>query len=196
MGAGKTSMYLHLRLGRAIPSHTSMQLTTTTFAPKCNDAGASKPITVVDVPGEPRLNYQLLAELPSAAVLVCVLDATALPTHAKEAAQVLYDVLTHAAVQRQEPALVIAANKSDERGAASPAAVRATLETELERVRLARTTMQDTSERTRQHRGIAAGNPDVPFSFDQLDSPVEFVACSASKPSLASVVAFMVKNTR
>ena len=62
MSAGKTSMYLHLRFGRSIPSHTSMQLTSATFAPKCEGASASdKPITVVDVPGEPRLNYQLLA---------------------------------------------------------------------------------------------------------------------------------------
>ena len=62
MGAGKTSMYLHLRFGRLIPSHTSMQLTSATFAPKCEGAsGSDKPITVVDVPGEPRLNYQLLA---------------------------------------------------------------------------------------------------------------------------------------
>ena len=130
MGGGKTSMYLHLRFGRAIPSHTSMQLTSATFAPKCEGAsGSDKPLTVVDVPGEPRLNYQLLAELSSASVLVCVLDATKLPTHAKEAAQVLYDVLTHESVQRRAPALVIAANKSDVRGAASPDTVRATLET-------------------------------------------------------------------
>ena len=62
MGGGKTSMYLHLRFGRVIPSHTSMQLTSATFAPKCEGAsGSDKPITVVDVPGEPRLNYQLLA---------------------------------------------------------------------------------------------------------------------------------------
>ena len=62
----------------------------------------------------------MVAELSSAAVLVCVVDATALPTQAKEAAQVLYDVLTHDAVQRRSPALVIAANKCDERGAAKP----------------------------------------------------------------------------
>jgi len=195
MGAGKTSMYLQLRFGRAIPSHTSMQLTTSTFAPKCNDAGASKPITVVDVPGEPRLNYQLLAELPSAAVLVCVLDATALPTHAKEAAQVLYDVLTHAAVQRQEPALVIAANKSDERGAASPAAVRATLETELERVRLARTTMQDISGRSNRKGSLA--DPDGPaFTFAQLRPAVEVLSTSAgAQPSLGPLLAAVRRHT-
>ena len=69
MGAGKTSMYLHLRFGHAIPSHTSMRVTTSTFTPQGGgNAAAYKPLTVVDVPGEPRLNYQLLAELPSAAV--------------------------------------------------------------------------------------------------------------------------------
>lgn len=191
MGGGKTSMYLHLRFGRVIPSHTSMQLTSATFAPKCEGAsGSDKPITVVDVPGEPRLNYQLLAELSSASVLVCVLDATKLPTHAKEAAQVLYDVLTHESVQRRSPALVIAANKSDVRGAASPDTVRATLETELQRVRLARTTMQDISGRSSKAKGSLA-DPDGPnFSFDQLRPAVEVLPTAAGEaPKLAPLLA-------
>ena len=189
MGAGKTSMYLHLRFGRAIPSHTSMQLTSATFAPKCEGAsGSHKPITVVDVPGEPRLNYQLLAELSSATVLVCVLDATRLPTHAKEAAQVLYDVLTHETVQRRAPALVIAANKSDVRGAASPDSVRATLETELQRVRLARTTMQDISGSSLAKGSLA--DPDGPdFHFDQLRPAVQVLPTAAGEaPKLAPLL--------
>ena len=62
-------------------------------------------------------------------------------------------MLTHESVQRRAPALVIAANKSDVRGAASPEMVRATLETELQRVRLARTTMQDISGRSSKAKG-------------------------------------------
>jgi hypothetical protein len=86
---------------------------------------------------------------------------------------VLYDVLTHESVQRRSPALVIAANKSDVRGAASPDTVRATLETELQRVRLARTTMQDISGRSSKAKGSLA-DPDGPnFSFDQLRPAVE-----------------------
>jgi signal recognition particle receptor subunit beta len=195
MGAGKTSMYLHLRFGHAIPSHTSMRVTTSTFTPQGGgNAAAYKPLTVVDVPGEPRLNYQLLAELPSAAVLVCVLDATALPTHAKEAAQVLYDVLTHEAVQRRSPALVIAANKSDERGAAPLDKVRATLETELQRVRLARTTMQDISGKSKS-KGCLADPDGLAFTFKQLHSAVEVLATSTGdRPQLAHLLAALRRH--
>ena len=193
MGAGKTSTHLHLRFGRHIPSHTSMQLTTATFVPKVGPPGGA--LTVVDAPGESRLAYHLRAELPSAAVLVCVIDATALPTQAAQAAQVLYDVLTDDSVQRRSPPLIVAANHSDQRGAAAPAAVRKTLETELQRVRLARTTMQDTSGRSTLKGGLA--DPSAPpFSFDQLAGPaVEVVATAAgAQPKLEPLLAAIRKH--
>lgn len=192
MGGGKTSMYLHLRFGRQIPSHTSMQLTSATFRPQCEGPSA-KPLTLVDAPGESRLMYQLVAQLPSATVLVCVLDATALSTQAKEAAQVLYDVLTHEAVQRRSPALIIAANKSDERGAAAPSTVRSTLETELQRVRLARTTMQDTSGRCNLRGGLA--DPEGPsFSFNQIRPAVEIISTAAgTQPKLEPLMSLVRK---
>ena len=193
MGAGKTSMHLHLRFGRHIPSHTSMQPTTATFVPKAGPPGGA--LTVVDAPGEPRLaSMHLRSELPGAAVLVCVVDATALQAQAAQAAQVLYDVLTDDSVQRRSPPLIIAANHSDARGAAAPAAVRKTLETELQRVRLARTTMQDTSGRSTLKGGLA--DPSAPpFSFDQLAGPpVEVVATAAgAQPKLEPLLAAVRK---
>ena len=139
--------------------------------------------------------YQLLAEVGGAAVLVCVVDATSLQRQAREAAQVLYDVLTHDAVQRRAPALIIAANKSDERGAAGPAAVRSALETELQRVRLARMTMQDTTEQSTRKGGLA--DPDAPaFSFDQLRPTVEVIATSAAaQPNLEPLLALLRRTT-
>ena len=76
----------------------------------------------------------------------------------------------------------------------SPLAARKALETEVTRVRLARTTLQDTAERSRPLRGIAAGDPDQPFSFDQLGDSVQFVACSAAKPELADIKSFIFKH--
>ena len=128
----------------------------------------SRVVQLTDAPGSGRLRGHLMSELPGTAALVCILDGTALAAHAKEAAQLLYDTLTHEAIERSPPPLLVAVNKSDAAGAAAPAMARKLLEAEVARVRLARTTMQDTSERTRALRGIAAGDPDEPFSFDQV----------------------------
>ena len=65
----------------------------------------------------------------------------------KDAAGVLYDVLSHEAVARRAPRLLVVLNKSDLKGAAAAAAARKQLEAEMESVKLARTTLQDTSER-------------------------------------------------
>jgi len=193
--SGKTSIQLRLRFGRVSPTVTSMQSTTATVALKADNGRAGRSVQLTDAPGSGRLRGHLMSELPGTAAFVCVLDGTSMAAHAKEAAQLLYDVLTHEAIERAPPPLLIAVNKSDMPGASAPAAARKLLEAEVSRVRLARTTMQDTSERTRQRRGIAAGSADEPFSFDQLGSAVEFIACSATKPELTKLTDFMLQHT-
>lgn len=167
-GGGKTAMHLQLRFGRLAQTVTSMQPTSASVT---LPAESGRTITLVDAPGSGRLRSHLMGELPDAAVLVCVLDGTRLATHAKEAADLLYDVLTQEAVDRSSPPLLFAVNKSDEKGAAAPAAARKALEEEVGRVRRARTTLDDTGGQARL-RGIARGDMDQPFSFDSLPSEV------------------------
>ena len=199
MGGGKTAMYVRLRFGRTLPTHTSLSQSKHTFA--VADAavagggggGGGRALTVVDAPGTGRLRHQLLAELPNCALLVCVLDATQLAPQAKDAAGVLYDVLSHEAVARRAPRLLVVLNKSDLKGAAAAAAARKQLEAEMESVKLARTTLQDTSERAA--RGALPEGADGRFSFAALRGGVDFVASSATKdaPGLGELVAAMNK---
>jgi len=196
VGSGKTALYLRYRFGRTPPTVTSMVPNSAAVAISDEQGGAKRTVFLIDTPGSGRLRGHLFGELAGAAALVCVIDGTALAAHAKEAAQLLYDVLTHESVERSPPPLLIAVNKSDMAGAMSPAAARKALETEVTRVRLARTTMQDTSERSRPLRGIAAGDTSQPFSFEQLGSSVEFVSCSAVKPELRALSQFVLHHTR
>ena len=196
VGSGKTGLYLRFRFGRTTPTVTSMQPTSAVTVIADEQGGSKRSVLVVDTPGSGRLRGHLFGELAGSAALVCVIDGTALGPHAKEAAQLLYDVLTHESVERSPPPLLIAINKCDLPGAVTPSVALKALETEVTRVRLARTTMQDTLERSRPLRGIAAGDPDQPFSFDQLGSEVECVACSATKPELAQLSQFILKHTR
>jgi signal recognition particle receptor subunit beta len=185
VGAGKSALLHRLQFGRVVPTVSSMLPANEVFAPVGLDV---KPANIVDVPGSGRLRAQLLEEASSASALVCVIDGTQLAVQAREAAGMLFEVLSHEAVLRSQPPLLIAVNKQDCAGAATTAAARKAIEQEVQRVRLARTTMQDTSGREKQLRGIAGGSPDSPFSFDELDNAFVVAGTSVTKPELSPVL--------
>lgn len=192
MGSGKTSLCLQLRFGRASPTLTSMQVTTA----RCTLQGEKAPCSVqlVDAPGSGRLRPQLQAEAATSAVLVCVLDGTRLPATSKEAAGMLFDILAMEQVERRSPPLLIVINKSDARGAASQQVARSMLEAEVQKVRLARTTMQDTSGRSKRLSGIMDATD--AFTFGQLAHAVEFVASSATQPELGALSRALAKHMK
>uniref|UniRef100_A0A6U5MZ47 Signal recognition particle receptor subunit beta n=1 Tax=Calcidiscus leptoporus TaxID=127549 RepID=A0A6U5MZ47_9EUKA len=188
-GGGKTALALQIRFGRLAPTLPSMQTTTATCTLPGERADSPRGFSVelVDVPGSGRLRAQLLVEAGSAGVLVCVLDATAMQLHCKEAAGILFDVLSHSAVCSRALPLVVVLNKCDVRGAANLQAARLSLEGEVQKVRLARTTMKDTSDDSKLAGGIADMSSGS-FSFDQMGVPVEFVSTSALQPNLHAFV--------
>jgi len=191
VGGGKSAVNHQLRYGRMVPTVSSMAVASATFVPVipsgADGAPPAKPATVVDVPGSGRLRMQLLEEASSASALLCVLDGTQLATQAREAAGMLFEVLSHDPVARRKLPVLVAVNKSDTPGAASPLVARKAIEQEVQRVRLARTTMADTSGRDKTYKGIAEDDGQ-PFSFDSLDTNVvNFASISATKPELAAV---------
>jgi len=135
------------------------------------------------------MRTQLLEEAATASALLCVLDGTQLAAQAREAAGMLFEVLSHDPIVRRKLPVLVAVNKSDVLSVATPLAARKALEQELQRVRLARTTMADTSgrDKTTLH-GVAADDGGL-FSFDKLDTnAVSFASTSATKPELTKVL--------
>lgn len=184
VGGGKSAIYHRLRFGRVVPTVSSLTVTDATFVPHGREG---KPANVVDVPGSGRLRAQLLQQASSASALLCVLDGTQLGAQAREAAGMLFEVLAHDPVARRKVPVTVAVNKADAPGAATPTAARKAIEQEVQRVRLARTTMGDTSGRDKTYRGIAEDDGQ-PFSFDHLETnAVSFAATSATKPELSAV---------
>ena len=196
VGGGKTALFNQIRYGRTIPSVSSMEPASGSFAPRGGEA-TTRQVHAIDMPGTGRLRARLLEEAAGAAALVCVLDGTQLVAQARDAAQQLFDVLSHETVARRRPPLLVVVNKSDVGGScATPAAARKALEQEVPRIRLARTTMEDTSDRSKPPKGSIAEDHEGAFSFDQLGSPVQFAATSATKPDVAALIAFALKHAR
>jgi len=197
VGSGKTALYHRLKHGRVPPTVSSMEPASGQLMLSADNGngGAGTPVHVCDMPGSGRLRGQLKEEAVRAAALVCVLDGTQLAAQAREAAGMLFDVYSHEAIARRPPALLVAVNKHDAVSCATPAAARKAIEQEVQRVRLARTTMEDTSGRSKALRGVADDSAG-PFTFDQLGGTVTFAAISATKPNVAALVEFALKHAR
>lgn len=190
VGGGKSALYCRLKQGRIMPTVSSMEPATASFVLHGTNGS---PVRVCDMPGSGRLRESLKEEAARSAALVCVLDGTQLAAQVREAAGMIFDVFSHDTVAQRPPALLVVVNKLDTAGCATPAAARKALEQEVQRVRLARTTMRDTSGSSRQVRGIADDTA-AAFTFDQLGSECVFGTISVTKPSVEPVLAFAQKH--
>ncbi|KAI0054016.1 P-loop containing nucleoside triphosphate hydrolase protein [Auriscalpium vulgare] len=143
--AGKTAVLSTLVYRQTLPSHTSLQTNTSVLTLLNN-----KTVTLVDVPGHPRIRDQLLDHLSDAKAVIFVVDASTVSRNGAAVAEHLHKVLhaiTSLPPSHTPPALLILAHKSDllKTGAASAAAVpdqlainrvRTVLERELEKRRV------------------------------------------------------------
>ncbi|KAJ1638539.1 signal recognition particle receptor beta subunit-domain-containing protein [Pavlovales sp. CCMP2436] len=197
-GAGKTAMFVQLRDGRDIPTHMSQAANEDTFAVSvARQDGKPTPLSplhVVDCPGAPQLQPQMLTRIGAAGVIVCVLDASDPLTHAKLAAGVLYEVFTTDAMRRLRVPVLIACNKSDSAKAMRAVQLRGLIEKEIDRIQHSRSSMQDLSDKTQGTRVSPVG---VPFTFKEAPCiEVDLADCCAKKPGLEPVLDFIGKHLK
>ena len=125
VGAGKTALYHQLKHGRVVPTVSSMEPASGSFALRAPNGSepappTGAPIHVCDMPGTGRLRVRLRDEAAGASALVCMLDGTQLAAQAREAAGMLFDMYSHETVGRRPPPLLVAVNKLDLAGCATP----------------------------------------------------------------------------
>lgn len=181
-GGGKTVL-THLICDGEIPDTiTSMKPATHSFS-----AGKSRPTTVVDFPGHPRLRSQLSDSLRRTKKIIFVIDSSKVQTQIRDTAEFLYDLFTNPAMDNGPP-LLIACNKSDIPGARPPARVKLALQQEIEKIRKTRQSLEVVGDSD----VIPLGRDGVEFSIER-DSPVEvsFSATSAKTRTIDSINAFI-----
>jgi signal recognition particle receptor subunit beta len=168
-GAGKTLTFVQLRDGRDIPTHTSMSANDDTFVLKAarqgNQPAPETPVHVVDCPGAPQLQPQMLSRVAGAGVIVCMLDASDPLEQSKHVAGVLYELFLSDAMRRLRIPILIACNHSDSAKAMRSVQLRGLIEKGIDRIQLSRTTMQDLSDKAQGSRISPEG---VPFTFREV----------------------------
>lgn len=147
-------------------------------------------VRVLDLPGHPRLRSKLEQYLKDASAVVLIIDSADITPNKTEAAEDLFEVLTHPVVARRRVPVLLACNKADlETQAHSVEFCRRTIEKQLDAMRKTRLALGGDAG-----RAIGAlGKPDKPLCLTALRSPISAASISAEKGDVAEVVRFLAK---
>jgi signal recognition particle receptor subunit beta len=191
--AGKTTLFFQLKDGSLHNGVVaSMGDNAAAIALRSNRGGAKR-ASLLDVPGHHSSRHRLEAALSDAAAVVFLVDAVDVTPHRTEAADMLYEVLTHPGVARSRVPILIACNKMDlEMEAHSVDFIRKTLEKQLDAMRRTRTAA--IGKDAGGGAPPALGPPGKPFSFGGLANKVTLAQASAKTGALDEVVAFIAAS--
>jgi hypothetical protein len=173
---------------------------------------ASPAVRLVDFPGAGQLRAGLLRAAADVGAIIIAVDSHGTGSHISAAADLLYDVLTSAALGNREggpPAVMVVATKADRSGGASVASLRRALEGDLERLKVSRSAIGvagqggegagRAAEEEEEGAVLTLGRRGEPFSFD-ADAPLGMglawgsASCRGQGgPGLGEVLAFILK---
>jgi len=201
-GAGKTALFFRLR--DCVPVDTVSSLKPLSDIIKIkpqaegSDSGAAGgddgadddafgPVEVVDFPGHNRLRGKLAEQIGEARCIVYVVDSEG-KQKLKDAAEHLYELLTHPDVCELHTPILLALNKIDLPGARTEKFVMEELDREIEQMRVSRSACLEGQDQADSYLGIDGEK------FKLLEhSPVPIEACrvSVKKPQLQPVYDFL-----
>ncbi|GAX76126.1 hypothetical protein CEUSTIGMA_g3569.t1 [Chlamydomonas eustigma] len=153
----------------------------------CQVLGAGS-VRMVDVPGHERSRSKLDKHLKDAKAIVFVLDAADITPHKAEAAEELFEILTHPTASRRKVPLLIACNKMDlDTQAHSLEFIRKTLEKQLDAMRKTRTTLSPEAKA----KAAVLGKPEKPFKLSGLRNKITIAPMSALKGDISAIYSFL-----
>lgn len=168
--SGKTTMFHQLLEGSTqLGTVASMQANVAEgllASEKAAGGPAKRPLFLVDIPGHPRVRGQVDRHAERAAGVVFVIDSVDFMPRKTEAAEQLYEVLSHPALARRRVPLLLACNKQDMGTKAHTVEfIRKRLEKELDQLRSTRSTLGDVGGNA-AGGGVQLGVPGEPFTFE------------------------------
>ncbi|MEW5300154.1 MAG: hypothetical protein WDW36_003105 [Sanguina aurantia] len=192
-GAGKTTLLTQLRDGSVHSGTVSSMQENEALCKIQYEGGRSKVAKVIDVPGHPRLRHKLEQHLKDALVVVYVIDAADITPHKLEAAEGLFEVLTHPHISGRKINVLLACNKVDlETQAHSVDFIRRTLEKQLDAMRKTRMALTTDGGGF----GTALGRADRSFTLSAARSPISMASISAEHGDLKELHQFLSRLIR
>lgn len=188
---GKTTLFYRLKDGTThLGTVASMQENEGSCQIRNDKDRVVGNVRLMDLPGHPRLRSKLEQYLKDASAVILVIDSADITPNKTEAAEDLFEVLTHPTVARRRLPVLLACNKADlETQAHSVDFCRRTIEKQLDAMRKTRIALGGESGRAI----TALGKPDKPLSLSTLRSPISATSISAEKGDVAEVTRFLAK---
>ncbi|KAG2494261.1 hypothetical protein HYH03_007616 [Edaphochlamys debaryana] len=189
---GKTTLFYRLKDGSThLGTVSSMQENEGVVQVRNDKDRVVGSVRVLDLPGHPRLRSKMEQHLNDARAVVLVIDAADITPHRTEAAEDLFEVLTHPTVCGKRLPVLIACNKADlETQAHSVDFCRRTIEKQLDTMRKTRVALGG-ADSTRVTQAL--GKADKPLVLGSLRSSITAAAISAEKGDVAEVMQFLAK---
>lgn len=183
--SGKTALF-HALVGSVPPAGTVASMQENDGPARLKAGGTAR---CVDVPGHERLRHKLDGHLGDARAVVFVLDAVEITPHRTEAAEELFEVLTHPAIHRRRVPVLLACNKMDqELEAHSPEFIERTLQKQLDAMRKTRGAL---SPEAAAKAALLGRDTSKPFTFAGLGNSVKVAPISALQGDIAAVHEFL-----
>lgn len=137
-GSGKTLLFHRLRDQVAVESVASLKLSRDTMEISTGEGNPPiGPVEVLDYPGHQRLRTKGLSHLAEARSIVYLIDSEDRPKM-KDAAEHLYELLTHPDILDLHPPILLALNKTDLVSARTEKFILDELDREMEQMRFSR----------------------------------------------------------
>jgi len=175
--SGKTALFARLGFGKNVESVTSTSPNVTEY-----EVPGKAPLILKDLPGHEKLRMQFWdSNKVGVRGIIFLVDAAGGSKCIRDAAEVLYDILTDPIVNSVKPFILIIANKQDLPTAKGTKVLRLHLEREITTLRLTKSaSLQTTGGKSSAPRTL--GKPDVDFDFDHLH-PIKVEFCEGATNS-------------
>uniref|UniRef100_A0A1B6EHE8 Signal recognition particle receptor subunit beta n=1 Tax=Cuerna arida TaxID=1464854 RepID=A0A1B6EHE8_9HEMI len=159
--AGKTLVFSRLLYNRHILTHTSIR-------ENCGELIVNSGyLRVIDIPGHERVRFKFFDQYKSIARgIIFVVDATTIQKEIRDAAELLYTILTDAAIVSAATRVLVLCNKQDQTLAKGSQVVKSLLEKELNLLRSTKASQLSSTEGSTAQ--VTLGTPDKEFQFAQL----------------------------
>ena len=110
--SGKTSLFYYLATREFRQTVSSLKINECSVQLESVSSGESKQVQVVDIPGHLHFKEDLISKAEEARTIVLMVDSKDRDS-CKQAAEILYDVLSSIEVAAQKTPVVVACNKQD-----------------------------------------------------------------------------------
>ncbi|CAI2182917.1 749_t:CDS:2 [Funneliformis geosporum] len=180
--SGKTSLFIKLRYGEQVQTHTSMKENEGYI--KLEDDGdplTKVPIHFVDVPGHEKLRFRFSDFIPITRGIIFIIDSSTCVKNVRSIAEYLYDIFSNKDVIKHHIPTLIACNKSDMITALPPERIQTILENELNQLRNTRTSALDHQDTSITDNVEFLGYENEIFKFEHLENEIRIEKCSVDK---------------